>query len=80
MMIIYARYQLLLHILQAAAGYRLKVVANMCCSLAPSCRLWGGGQAYALEGDLEQTRNCIRDSQTLNRGSDFYIFLFHICG
>jgi hypothetical protein len=30
----------------------------------------GGEQAYASEGNLEQT-NCIYDTQTLNRGSDF---------
>jgi glycerol kinase len=28
-------------------------------------------QAYALEGNLEQTVNCIHNAQTLNWGSDF---------
>jgi hypothetical protein len=65
-----AWYQLLLHILQVAAGYRLKVVANMCCSLASSCR-WCEEKTYASQGNLEQTIICIPDAQTLNWGSPF---------
>jgi hypothetical protein len=63
------QYQLL-HILQAASGYRLKVVANVYCSLSSSYKLWGGG-AYASEGNLEQTTNSTHNTQTLNQGSDF---------
>jgi hypothetical protein len=48
------RNLLLLHALQAATGCRLKVVADVYCSLASSCRWHKKKQAYVLEGNPEQ--------------------------